>query len=173
MFIKIWWSKNVICSAISRADKVSILSLLATFSWVQFKCISLSIKILVLKLTNGIDSNESNWCRAQCISSRVSKRISCEAARCSDGNKFGLHVISSRNIMACLRNVSSCSKSWKCLETQCLDEKCKNITLLFWWHFNCNTINNSLNVYNFCCGLDQFLHFFQCILQFFQFEISE
>lgn len=32
MFMKIWWSKYVICSAISRADRVSMLSLLATYT---------------------------------------------------------------------------------------------------------------------------------------------
>ncbi len=31
MFIKIWWSRYVICSAISNADNVSILSLLAVY----------------------------------------------------------------------------------------------------------------------------------------------
>lgn len=52
-------------------------------------------------------------------SSRHNRRSSWEAALCSDGNRFGLHVISSRKAIVCERNVASCSKSWKCFETQC------------------------------------------------------
>lgn len=54
------------------------------------------------------------------ISSRDSKRNSWDAARISTGNKCGLIVTDSRNLQVCARKVASCSKSWKCFDTQCL-----------------------------------------------------
>lgn len=59
------------------------------------------------------------------ISSRDSRRNSWDAARISTGNKCGLMVTASRNLMVCVRRVASCSKSWKCFETQCLAGKTK------------------------------------------------
>lgn len=55
-------------------------------------------------------------------SSRVNNLSNCDAARCSPGRRFGLHVISSRKSIVCVRSFSSCSKSWKCFDTQCLKE---------------------------------------------------
>lgn len=95
---KIWWSRYVICSAISNADSVSMLSL--------------------LDVAGGLRMN-SKWRRPDSRSSRHNNRKSCDAARCSDGSKLGLHVMSSRKAMVCERKVASCSKSWKCFETQC------------------------------------------------------
>lgn len=57
--------------------------------------------------------------RPESRSSRQSKRSNWDAARCSVGSRFGLHVMSSRNAMVWARSVASCSKSWKCLDTQC------------------------------------------------------
>jgi hypothetical protein len=59
------------------------------------------------------------------MSSRVKSLKSWDAARCSDGKRFGLQVISSRKAIVCDRRPSSCSKSWKCFETQCLKNSVK------------------------------------------------
>lgn len=134
----IWWSKYVICSAISSADNVSMLSLLgdcvfyAAFKkntenifchqWnsIERDSFTTFCTRAAFLLTVGGASSNSKFFLAQSISSRVRSRSNCEAARCSPGNKLGLHVISSRNSIVCDRSFSSCSKSWKCFETQCL-----------------------------------------------------
>lgn len=74
---------------------------------------------LNLSHTAGGANNNSSCLLPESISSRVNKRSNCDAARCSVGNKLGLQVMSSRNAIVCDRNVASCSKSWKCFDTQC------------------------------------------------------
>lgn len=71
-------------------------------------------------LTNVGASRSSRFFLPLSKSSRHKSRSNCDAARCSDGNKLGLHVISSRKAIVCERSPSSCSKSWKCFDTQCL-----------------------------------------------------
>lgn len=69
--------------------------------------------------TCGGLSSMSRWCFPLSMSSRHSSRSSWDAARCSVGNRFGLQVMSSRKAIVCERKAASCSKSWKCLDTQC------------------------------------------------------
>lgn len=73
-------------------------------------------------LTNVGASKSSRFFLPLSKSSRHKSRSNCDAARCSDGNKLGLHVISSRKAIVCERSPSSCSKSWKCFDTQCLQK---------------------------------------------------
>lgn len=75
---------------------------------------------LMLSYTTGGVSKASKIFLQLSMSSRQSKRNNCDAALCSPGSKFGLHVISSKNAIVCERSALSCSKSWKCFDTQCL-----------------------------------------------------
>lgn len=61
----------------------------------------------------------SNCFLPESRSSRVRSRNNWDAARCSVGRRLGLQVMSSRNATVCDRRPLSCSKSWKCFETQC------------------------------------------------------
>lgn len=69
------------------------------------------IKINYKLITVGGLRIISNLCNPVSKSSRHNNRNNCDAALCSDGNKFGLHVISSKNVIACERKAESCSKS--------------------------------------------------------------
>lgn len=85
--------------------------------WLNIKFIS-EIAIRPEVTCGGINSL-SRWCFPLSMSSRHSSRNSWDAALCSVGNKFGLHVMSSRKAIVWERKAASCSKSWKCLDTQC------------------------------------------------------
>lgn len=76
--------------------------------------------LIHLQLTLGGVNNLSKCIWLFSMSSRHNRRSNWDAARCSPGNKFGLHVMSSKNAIVCERNVASCSKSWKCFDTQWL-----------------------------------------------------
>lgn len=78
-------------------------------------------KINFTKILTEVGANKSSkFFFKLSRSSRHSNRRSWDAARCSDGRRLGLQVISSRNAIVCARKPSSCSKSWKCFDTQCL-----------------------------------------------------
>lgn len=89
-------------------------------NWIFQICTKFKQKIKKIIFTNGNDNNVSKCWRALSKSSRDNSLNSCDAARCSDGKRFGLHVMSSRKVMAWKRRATSCSKSWKCFDTQCL-----------------------------------------------------
>lgn len=86
--------------------EVFVIRRLKKFHWQQFTAVG--------------SRSFSKVCRPWSKSSRHRSRSNWDAARCSDGSKLGLQVISSRKAVVWDRSPSSCSKSWKCFETQCL-----------------------------------------------------
>lgn len=75
---------------------------------------------LLLLLTDGGVSNFFRSILLLSVSSLVINRRSWVAALCSAGSRLGVQLISSKNSMVRLFNFWSFSKSWACLDTQCL-----------------------------------------------------
>jgi len=85
--------------------------LLISIEWVEYYyCL----------LTDGGVNNFFRSILLLSVSSLVSNRRSWVAALCSAGSRLGLQLISSKNSMVKLFNFWSISKSWSCLDTQCL-----------------------------------------------------
>lgn len=121
---KIAWSRTVICSAISRADNVSMFSRLGIYRKIKmmFQNRKLKIGFQVKLITTGCASKRLRSILVWDGSSLVSNCKSWEAALCSAGNSCGEERTSSKNSMVKFFNLKSTevddSKSSRCLDIQ-------------------------------------------------------